>query len=811
MDTEEPVPMANIPALGRDITIGYLYDIRTDRIINRSFWNEDVRKSVTEVSKKTTDFKVAVSDTFEQRSKLMDISAEVSLTLYGTAKLAGSAHYLNARSSSTKTSSVTLKLRTTDRYERLNENQLSEISYSKNLDIKQATHVISHITYGNDAYFKFEKQMEKGQSKDEVQGALDVSVQMGIGKISGKGEVDTNTQGETDKTSIKCEFNGDFALTTIPTTFESAMKVLEEILSEKHKNERTAVPISFSLIPLYQLDSNASRSVRSISHAAVEKATMLKNYQERCLQELDDLLTSEIFRDNHYGEVRKFISEVRRLFSGNDSKYKQKLMDILPKIKGNELNEQSKSRVSENDLLKLVSEFEESSFGEAKFRQWYDVMKEEIVFLEEIMNKLNTFQNTSTKIRVCESKAIERKVRLKHGHRNGWYALNMDLMSCLNQQLITHLEKELKNPEIQDIDEYHMSPSFLSDDGDFVETLSEKMEKLQQLAILQDNQENENLCFAAVINYPATDNNNVTIDFEAGRKLKNMDVSLDLELYMKKISLDEEGHYSFSISNSPDSTEEVTKYPGISVEFQHRNIADDGFESPKTCSVIDVKRKEALISSIIPSSNMYYLGRARAKYIGGAVGPWIDFKAFCCVTFDCIKYVPTKHAIIININQANTSQNENTSKGENEKEQIFRGSPFKVEFEYRKIETDGESFSSLISTTEDGKCFEVKLPKDDKGKIEYRCRYIVNKIYNLEPYAWMDGEWTGDWSVPQTISAGKIIFYSCSEITQINFGNIYYTISLIFCTYLENTNFRACAQAFEEINRGQGTRKNSEV
>ena len=115
MTNGKPLPVDNLPAMGRDLAIGYLYDIRTDKIINRSLWDEEMRTASTKNDKKTTDFRVAVSDTFEQRSSLMDISAEVSLSLIGQGKLTGSAHYLNSRSSSAKSSSVTLKLHTTDK------------------------------------------------------------------------------------------------------------------------------------------------------------------------------------------------------------------------------------------------------------------------------------------------------------------------------------------------------------------------------------------------------------------------------------------------------------------------------------------------------------------------------------------------------------------------------------------------------------------------------------------------------------------------------------------------------------------------
>ena len=97
MTTGKPVPLEGLSAMGRDISIGYLYDIRTGQVVNRSLWNEDIRTATTVEKQKKTTYKIAVSDTYEQRATLMDVSAEVALTIEGFINLSGSAHYLNAK------------------------------------------------------------------------------------------------------------------------------------------------------------------------------------------------------------------------------------------------------------------------------------------------------------------------------------------------------------------------------------------------------------------------------------------------------------------------------------------------------------------------------------------------------------------------------------------------------------------------------------------------------------------------------------------------------------------------------------------
>ena len=123
-----------------------------------------------------------------------------------------------------------------------------------------------------------------------------------IGEIKGKGSVSFQDNQKDMGTDVRCEFNGDFALNTLPTTFESAMEVLENLLNPETK--KTAIPMTFSLIPLHQLDSSASRLVRSLGAALVDKAILIKNYQEQ----LSDANISVLIESN---EEKDNLQELR--------------------------------------------------------------------------------------------------------------------------------------------------------------------------------------------------------------------------------------------------------------------------------------------------------------------------------------------------------------------------------------------------------------------------------------------------------------------------------------------------------------------
>ena len=142
----------NIPALGQNVDIGSLYDIRTNSIIisGNSSKKDDVCHKTDPI--KSTHFRVSISDTFKQRSSLMDISTDILLCLLSPPiTLVGSAKYLESRNSNTKSTSVTLRLTKLDSSKRLENISMDEFSsFAK--EASEATHVVSEITYGSDSY-----------------------------------------------------------------------------------------------------------------------------------------------------------------------------------------------------------------------------------------------------------------------------------------------------------------------------------------------------------------------------------------------------------------------------------------------------------------------------------------------------------------------------------------------------------------------------------------------------------------------------------------------------------------------------------
>ena len=148
------------------------------------------------------------------------------------------------------------------------------IKYPEILESGEATHIIAGITYGANAFFRFEKSLSENETKKDVGGSLEIEVKkIPSFNISGDGKVNINEEDKKRVNNVKCEFYGDYTGIHIPTSFEDAVRVLAQLSSDE--NLARCVPITVSLTPLHSLDSRACQLVREISEQTVDEAAKI--------------------------------------------------------------------------------------------------------------------------------------------------------------------------------------------------------------------------------------------------------------------------------------------------------------------------------------------------------------------------------------------------------------------------------------------------------------------------------------------------------------------------------------------------------
>ena len=158
MANDRPV---TIPALGRQgFSLGCLYDLSTHQIYARKLWDEeeltDDKLTIQEYN--SSNFSIEISNSQEDRCNALDVDANIKLDIGGGAVVVeGSAEYVNESNSNSQVTSVTYTSKKVTKTKALNMGQLApeKVTYRSILDQeKNATHVISSITYGKNAHFK---------------------------------------------------------------------------------------------------------------------------------------------------------------------------------------------------------------------------------------------------------------------------------------------------------------------------------------------------------------------------------------------------------------------------------------------------------------------------------------------------------------------------------------------------------------------------------------------------------------------------------------------------------------------------------
>ncbi|KAM9440546.1 verrucotoxin subunit beta-like [Clarias gariepinus] len=373
-------------ALGRPFQLGMLYDCRSDAIVpGITLWNQEQLQQNRDVnSQVNTEFTVTTSDTIIEKSKHLKVDGELKLSLLGgNVQPSGAARYFNDTKKSFKQKRLTLHYRTTCRFEQLTMNHLAQgrMDHHEVFVQNVATHVVTAVLYGADAYFVFDREVNLSEQIKDVQGEMKVALDKLKVLCDGGASIDLNMN-ENETAAVKhlsCTFYGDFMLPSNPTTFEGAMKVYAGLPELLGQNGEHAVPIKVWLYPLVKLNSSAGKLERNITPElirAVESVIEALNVTD---MKCDDLLEDTVAKtfNTFYDRVQdfqKFCSEYKQDFM-------KKLGSLLPEIRG--------GRSDINAMNKLIEAHEKSPFKTKHLEQWITKKEKESNQVKALMKQLH--------------------------------------------------------------------------------------------------------------------------------------------------------------------------------------------------------------------------------------------------------------------------------------------------------------------------------------------------------------------------------------------------------------------------------------
>ncbi|XP_018096736.2 verrucotoxin subunit beta-like, partial [Xenopus laevis] len=361
-----------IPALGRPLKLGMLYDCRDDTLIpGVTLWdNEALAKNLASNCQEKTTFEIMASDSLSDKSSAMNITGSLKASfLAGLIKVDGSASYLNDTKASKHQARVTLKYSRTTRFEQLSMDHLGikNVTYRDVFDKGTATHVVTGILYGANAFFVFDHEASKTESTEDIQGNLKAVIRKCV-SIKGEADLKMNSMEKEHVDKFNCKFYGDFALERNPVSYEDAMKIYSDLPKLLGENGEKAVPVRVWLYPLRKLDNKAAQLVREISDNLVVRAEEILQYMDEVNMQCNDLMKE--LSVEKFPPIKRKISEFRNQCQQFRTTFQKQLLDILPSIRKGGLDEQVLADIL---IMRDQSPFTEQYIEEYLCKQQYEI------------------------------------------------------------------------------------------------------------------------------------------------------------------------------------------------------------------------------------------------------------------------------------------------------------------------------------------------------------------------------------------------------------------------------------------------------
>ncbi|XP_076854975.1 neoverrucotoxin subunit alpha-like isoform X2 [Brachyhypopomus gauderio] len=316
----------------------------------------------------------------------MDIGGSLKLSVMsGKVNVDGSAKYLNDNKKSTKQSSFTLTYHVTTHFEQLTMDHFDndKLKYIDKLygENDVATHVVTAVLYGAQAYFVFNRDLDSNEDKTEIEGSFKATLSnLGkLGDFEGQASVKLSDSEKAATDKFSCTFYGDFTLPANPFSFEGAIEIYKKLPSMLGERGENAVPVKVWLYPLAKLQSKVEKFVLEITNSIITEVfsaiESLNSAEIRCNHLLVDT-AAQTFPAFH-----QKIQDLEKKCNHYKLDLLKKVGSLLPLIRG--------GQEKENVLVKLLNDHEESPFSSTELHQWIKIKEEESDVLKAFLEKLD--------------------------------------------------------------------------------------------------------------------------------------------------------------------------------------------------------------------------------------------------------------------------------------------------------------------------------------------------------------------------------------------------------------------------------------
>ncbi|XP_014824072.1 PREDICTED: neoverrucotoxin subunit alpha-like [Poecilia mexicana] len=346
----------------------------------------------------SSSYEISTSDSFESKSSLLDVNVSLKASfLGGLVEVGGSAGFLNDNKKLKNQSRVTFQYKATTFYDRLNLSLFQAVKLQDKdlVEKSDATHVVTGILYGANAFFVFDSEKLESSSVETVQAKMFAAVnKIPSFNIEARAEMKLTKEERDAINKFTCKFYGDFILEKNPTTFEDAVTTfskLPELLGETKKN---SVPVKVWLTPLEDLDVTGAELKENISSGLVRKfcnsLESIKEMERRCREAQEEKVVES------FPQIRKKLKVFEDNCKDYTSNLSRAMQEKIPLIR--------EGKEDERCVEKLFDEQEKSPFNHTTLDAWLDNAEREINI---IMSCLDIMEGIPT---VPDENSLDRQV-----------------------------------------------------------------------------------------------------------------------------------------------------------------------------------------------------------------------------------------------------------------------------------------------------------------------------------------------------------------------------------------------------------------
>lgn len=325
-NTSEVFPLE--PALGQNIQLGQLYDVRSRQFFaGISLWKDSEVNAIQATDDKkvqNADYRFTYSIDEARTDNSLNIEGSLALDLKAFSA-EGSAKYLSEKKTSKHEARLNVSCNIERRTRRIPMEVLSRMSYEKHLDNPLYTHFVAEVVEGASATLTFARSCSSEEEAKEISGKLKIKV-VSI-PVSGSAQVDFKEGTKELMENVKISYSG--AMAENVASFEDAQRVAKEMPSKLMTQMNT---LKYKLLPLSLLDSKANRLIRSIDNGLLNKTAEAITAGNEAILTLKEVAADEVFQKT-FPTIRKQISNFQNAFSVAETDFTSKVRQLLPEMR----------------------------------------------------------------------------------------------------------------------------------------------------------------------------------------------------------------------------------------------------------------------------------------------------------------------------------------------------------------------------------------------------------------------------------------------------------------------------------------------